>query len=95
MVGNFAQIYSPYMYNASLYGPRYIPAMVANTCFVVVCIVIATVLRFCLKRENAKLAAIEEVSREDMNQDPKSGDEIVQSRAGGILVLAPGFRYTL
>jgi hypothetical protein len=34
MVGNFAQIYSPYLYPTSS-GPRYISAMVANSklCF--------------------------------------------------------------
>jgi hypothetical protein len=83
------------MYNASLYGPRYIPAMAANTGFVLVAILTATVLRFCLKRENAKLAAIEQASHEEMNRDPKDGEDIVQSGPGGILVLVQGFRYTL
>ena len=96
MVGNFAQIYSPYMYNAGLYAPRYIPAMAANTGFVVVCIITATILRFCLKRENAKLAAMEEVSQHDgAGHDLKHGDEIVQSGPGVILVLTHGFRYVL
>lgn len=95
MVGNFAQIYSPYMYNASLYGPRYIPAMAANTGFVVICIVTATILRLCLKNENAKLAAIEQVSREELSQNMKAGVEIIQNKPGGRLVLVPGFRYTL
>lgn len=82
------------MYNASLYGPRYIPAMVANTAFVVVCIITATVLRICLKRENAKLAAIEQASQE-MGGDPKAGENIIQHNAGGVLALTQGFRYTL
>ena len=83
------------MYNASLYGPRYVPAMAANTGFVVVCIVTATVLRFCLKHENAKLSAIEQASHQEMNQDPKFSGDIVQTKPGGLLVLTQGFRYTL
>jgi len=30
MVGNFAQIYSPYLYEKES-GPRYLPAMTANS----------------------------------------------------------------
>lgn len=96
MVGNIAQIYSPYMYNAELYGPRYIPAMICNTAFVFAGILAATLLRFCLARENAKLQAAEIAQAVD-EQDPdsKHRDEIIQSAPGGLLRLNPGFRYTL
>lgn len=94
MVGNFAQIYSPYMYNSS-YGPRYLPAMAANTVFVFLSICFATILRFSLVRENRKLEAIEAEENADAG-DPKSGgEEIVQKGPGGLLVLNPGFRYAL
>ncbi|ETS83455.1 hypothetical protein PFICI_05331 [Pestalotiopsis fici W106-1] len=98
MVGNFAQIYSPYMYNSST-GPRYLPAMTANTVFVFASICCATVLRFCLVRENRKLDALENV-QEDDGGSPEKGelekrDEIVQESRVGPLALSPGFRYTL
>ncbi|KAI1844078.1 hypothetical protein JX266_009751 [Neoarthrinium moseri] len=92
MVGNFAQIYSPYMYDSKS-GPRYLPAMTANTIFVFVSIICATILRFCLVRENRKLAAAELDTTE--TPDPKNGDEIIQNGPGGVLVLNPGFRYAL
>jgi hypothetical protein len=93
MVGNFAQIYSPYMYDSST-GPRYLPAMTANTVFVFASICCATILRFCLVRENRKLEAIEAETNEE-NLDPKVLDEIVQKGPGGLLVFNPGFRYAL
>jgi hypothetical protein len=96
MVGNMAQIYSPYMYNAELYAPRYVPAMICNTIFVLAAIAAATLLRFCLKRENTKLEAVEVAqATAEPNPDPKNGEEIIQSALGGLLRLNPGFRYTL
>jgi hypothetical protein len=96
MVGNFAQIYSPYMYDSKT-GPQYLPAMTANTIFVFVSILSATVLRFCLVRENRKLDALDAVEVEDPAErtQPKPGDEIVQEGPGGLLVLSSGFRYAL
>lgn len=96
MVGNFAQIYSPYMYDKSS-GPRYLPAMTANTVFVFASVCCATALRFCLARENRKLDALEGEARREADGDlmKKHDDEIVQDGRAGPLVLSPGFRYTL
>ena len=93
MVGNFAQIYSPYMYDTST-GPRYLPAMTANTVFVFTSICFATILRFCLVRENRRLDRAEG-QNVITDSDPKNAEEIVQQGAGGILRLNPGFRSTL
>jgi MFS family permease len=57
-VGNFAQIYSPYLY-PSTDGPRYLNAMIANSCFCLACALVTVLLRFFLVNENKKLAAIE------------------------------------
>ncbi|ORY56170.1 MFS transporter, partial [Pseudomassariella vexata] len=57
-VGNFAQIYSPYMY-PSTDGPRYLAAMIANACFCLACVAATILLRVFLLRENEKLEAIE------------------------------------
>lgn len=92
-VGNFAQIYSPYLYNKST-GPRYLPAMGANIAFVFVSICFATTLWFCLKRENRKLDTAEAQNMNDVG-NPKGGDEIIQAGPGGILALNSGFRYIL
>ncbi|PNY24303.1 transporter [Tolypocladium capitatum] len=94
MVGNIAQIYSPYLYNKDQ-GPRYLPAMIANTVFVFACILVATLLRFCLVRENRKLEAAELEQNAEQHGNPKHGEEIIQSQLGGLLRLSPGFRYTL
>ncbi len=93
MVGNFAQIYAPYLYDSST-GPRYLPAMTANTVFVFASICFATVLRFCLVRENRKLEGAEAHNAEEAT-DPKNQEEIIQQGPGGLLRLNPGFRYTL
>jgi hypothetical protein len=103
MVGNFAQIYSPYMYDKST-GPRYLPAMTANTVFVFASICCATVLRFCLVRENRKLDALEGGGGDHDDEHGAGGekgeldekrDEIVQDSRAGPLVFSPGFRYAL
>jgi hypothetical protein len=90
MVGNFAQIYAPYLYNANT-GPQYLQAMIANTVFVFASLCFATLLRVCLVRENRKLEAAETQGTADL----KDGDEIVQQAPGGLLRLNPGFRYAL
>jgi len=59
-VGNLAQIYSPYLY-LKQNGPRYLTAMIANSCFCLACLGATILLRYCLKRENAKLDAAEGV----------------------------------
>lgn len=94
MVGNIAQIYSPYLYEKSM-GPLYRPAMIANTMFVLATIIVATLLRFCLQWENRKLESAEQAQNADRDMDAKAGDEIIQSRLGGLVRLNPNFRYTL
>jgi hypothetical protein len=112
MIGNFAQIYSPYLYPKTN-GPRYLTAMTANSeceilchesattdfiqaIFVFVAICLATLMRFCLVRENAKLAAAEtQDAEQDIGQEKDLKQEIVQQEVGGVLVLNPGFRYVL
>jgi len=93
MVGNFAQIYSPYLYNSDT-GPRYLPAMIANTVFVFVSVLCATILRFCLTKENKKLDAME-AENIIQAEEIKERKEIVQASPGGLLALSSGFRYTL
>lgn len=95
-VGNFAQIYSPYLYPKED-GPRYLGAMIANACFCLACVGATVVLMFCLKRENEKL---EQLERRNGDVDGGAGkvgvEEIVDvGSPGGVLLLAPGFRYVL
>jgi hypothetical protein len=53
-------------------------------------------MRFCLVRENAKLAAAEtQDAEQDIGQEKDLKQEIVQQEVGGVLVLNPGFRYVL
>jgi hypothetical protein len=92
MVGNFAQIYSPYLYNKNT-GPQYLPAMIANTVFVFASILCATVLYFCLRWENKKLAA--EEAHNVVNETANEKDEIIREGPGGLLRLNPGFRYAI
>lgn len=94
MVGNFAQIYSPYLYDKKT-GPQYLQAMVANTVFVFASICCATILYFCLRRENKKLDAAEVVQNAEQEVVDGKGDEIIMQGVGGLLRLNPGFRYTL
>jgi sugar phosphate permease len=93
-VGNFAQIYSPYLYPETA-GPRYVGAMGANAAFCVACVAATLLLRFCLKKENKKLEA-EEVREVIMAREKMSVEEV--GDAGlmrGRVALATGFRYTL
>ena len=57
-VGNLAQIYSPYLYLKEN-GPRYLTAMIANSCFCLACLGATLLLRYCLRRENEKLEVME------------------------------------
>lgn len=94
-VGNFAQIYSPYMYPKTQ-GPRYLAAMIANSCFCMACIVAVFGLRWYLKNQNVKLEIIETQGQAAMESEKAAADEIVDVNApGGLLVLNPGFRYML
>lgn len=94
MLSNISQIYAPYLYNKST-GPRYLPAMTANTIFVIAAISFATWLRSCLVKENQKLAKAEEVQHEVREDGEKDDEEIMQRGPGGVLRLNPGFRYIL
>jgi MFS family permease len=94
-VGNFAQIYSPYLY-PSTDGPRYLNAMTANACFCVACVGATLILRFCLVNENKKLAseelrAVNEVAVEKVMVE-EVGDVALSGRT---CALGAGFRYTL
>ncbi|KAG6001700.1 hypothetical protein E4U21_003902 [Claviceps maximensis] len=85
MVGNLAQIYSPYLYAKSS-GPRYLAAMIANSVFVFASIALCVILLSCLKWENRKLeraeaAAIEAVAR--LTAGVGSGDSSSTAGAGG------------
>jgi hypothetical protein len=51
MMGNMAQIYSPYFYLPEN-GPQYLSAMIANVFFCIACIAATVFLRRCLKDEN-------------------------------------------
>ncbi|KAK2606037.1 hypothetical protein QQS21_003555 [Conoideocrella luteorostrata] len=99
MVGNIAQVYSPYLYDKSS-GPQYLPAMIANSAFVFASIAFGVVLLFCLKWENRKLEAAEATTNEQLQvseeeSGPKNADNIVESRLEGIVKLKRGFRYIL
>jgi MFS family permease len=94
-IGNFAQIYSPYLYPSTA-GPRYLNAMIANACFCVGCVGITVILRFCLVNENKALAAIEAQNAIDLPAEKAMVEEIADiSSPGAIVALAPGFRYAL
>lgn len=89
MVGNIAQVYSPYLYDSST-GPRYLPAMIANSVFTLASIGIATILYFALKRENKKLDA-ESAERAvvEESEPSKPGAQHVSN------IVDPEFRYIL
>lgn len=94
-VGNFAQIYSPYLY-PSADGPRYLNAMIANACFCVGCAGVTLALRFCLVNENKGLAAIESQTANDLVAEKVMVEEIVDiSDPRDVVAYAPGFRYAL
>jgi len=94
-VGNFAQIYSPYLYGSTA-GPRYLNAMIANACFCVCCAGTTILLRFCLVNANKALAAIEVENANDLPAEKAVVEEIIDvSSPGRIVALAPGFRYAL
>ncbi|TNY24582.1 hypothetical protein DMC30DRAFT_413189 [Rhodotorula diobovata] len=52
--GNIAQIWSPYLYSQSD-GPAYTRAFATNSAMTAVSILFCTLLRLCLKRNNAQL----------------------------------------
>ncbi|KAH8152035.1 uncharacterized protein LAJ45_04029 [Morchella importuna] len=83
MLGNVASIYGPYMY-PSTDSPRYLAGGSATAGVCLACAAMALAVRFCLKRENAKLEMAEE--RED-----EEGAAVGQ----GEDVRAAGFRYII
>jgi hypothetical protein len=94
-VGNIAQIYSPYMYPESD-GPKYLTAMICNSVFCVACLAVTLGLRWCLKKENEKLAMLEVQNTAELDDAKATREEIVDTNAvGGLVVLNPGFRYAL
>lgn len=90
-VGNLAQIYSPYLYLKEN-GPRYLTAMIANSCFCLACLGATLLLRYCLKRENEKLEAIES-SAIALEKAGKDEVEIVEDAEP--LPVVSSFRYVL
>ena len=95
MVGNIAQVYSPYLYKSSS-GPQYLPAMIANSVFVFASICACTVLLFCLKSENCKLEKAEaEMDRAEREPGNKQVELVVHKRFEGDVKLNRGFRYIL
>ncbi|KUL89782.1 hypothetical protein ZTR_00524 [Talaromyces verruculosus] len=94
-IGNLAQIYSPYLY-PSIAGPRYLNAMIANTCFCVGCAAATFALRCCLVSENKALAAAEREVANILQEEKVAVEEIPDvSTPVGFAAHAPGFRYTL
>lgn len=94
-VGNFAQIYSPYLYPSSD-GPKYLNAMIANSCFCLGCVAVTLALRFLLKKENQKLAALEIQQTVELDSMKPAAEEIVDAGSpGGVVVFNHGFRYVL
>lgn len=106
MIGNMAQIYSPYMYDTN-FAPRYIPPMACNAAFCLITVFAVLLLRFCLKRENAKLEAKEameagrgpaldpmevEERRASLSGMEKGEEDVLPSREQSSAV---GFRYAL
>ncbi|RDW56863.1 hypothetical protein BP5796_12930 [Coleophoma crateriformis] len=94
-VGNFAQIYSPYLYPSSA-GPQYRGAMIANACFCLACVGTTLLLRFCLVRENNTLAVIELQAASDFPGEKATVEELVDVPSpGGPVTFTAGFRYVL
>ncbi|KAJ9091882.1 hypothetical protein QFC19_008908 [Naganishia cerealis] len=106
MIGNLAQIYSPYMYDTN-FAPRYIPPMACNAAFCLITVFAVLLLRFCLKRENETLAAKEAMEenrgpvldpsefqdRHATLGDMEKGEEdVIPSRNEPV---SAGFRYAL
>ncbi|XWX01510.1 hypothetical protein V2A60_009538 [Cordyceps javanica] len=94
MVGNIAQVYSPYMYPKSS-GPQYLPAMIANSGFTLLSIACCVVLYFCLRRENELLEAAQLQEADEGDAGSDSSKDQSQERVSPYLALDPGFRYML
>lgn len=93
-MGNIAQIYSPYLYLKEN-GPRYLTAMIANSCFCLACLLATLTLRYFLTKENAKLEVAETIIGAVTDEDKVGGTELETTGAGGPTRFAQGFRYVL
>ncbi|OAA56779.1 MFS transporter [Cordyceps fumosorosea ARSEF 2679] len=94
MVGNIAQVYSPYMYPKSS-GPRYLPAMIANSGFVLASIACCAVLYFCLRRENGLLDAAQRLEHDDAASTTSKDRVQERERVTPVTAMDPDFRYML
>lgn len=94
MVGNVAQVYSPYMY-PKLSGPRYLPAMIANSGFVMVSIMFCAILYLCLRRENEKLDAAQMHGQDEEDAHSDVIKSRSQERVVSVVAMDPSFRYML
>ncbi|KAJ4154753.1 hypothetical protein LMH87_000032 [Akanthomyces muscarius] len=94
MVGNIAQVYSPYMYPKSS-GPRYLPAMIANSGFVMVSIVCCAILYLCLRRENEILEAAQMHGQDEEDARSDVSKSRLQERVVSVEAMDSGFRYML
>ncbi|KAH8651050.1 major facilitator superfamily domain-containing protein [Xylariales sp. PMI_506] len=68
LIGNASNIYGSYLYPASA-SPMYVMAGATTASLGVVCIMLAVTLRFLLKRENKKIAAMASHPELDVNSD--------------------------
>lgn len=62
-VSPVAQVWSPYLYDKK-YSPRYRIAFATNTVMAAAAVMFCLILRFCLARENKKMAEREIADRE-------------------------------
>ncbi|ATY59114.1 Major facilitator superfamily transporter [Cordyceps militaris] len=94
MVGNIAQVYSPYMYPKSS-GPRYLPAMIANSGAVILSIACCATLYYSLRRENKILEAAQMHRNDDGDGDSDTNKNRPQEPELPVPALDSSFRYIL
>jgi hypothetical protein len=95
MIGNCAQIYSPYMYDTN-FAPRYLPPMACNAAFCFITVFAVLLLRYCLKRENAKLEAEQAMLNERAQEEHRDMADMEKDMPPAQRIeVIPGFRYAL